>query len=55
MREKNISIALLTIMVYEAIAQLPLLNTSGGADILSEALMEIFCMCIFLHYSSFYS
>jgi hypothetical protein len=47
MREKNISIALLTIMVYEAIAQLPLLNTSGGADILSEALMEIF---VYVHF-----
>ncbi len=47
MREKNISIALLTFMVYEAIAQLPLLNTSGGADILSEALMEIF---VYVHF-----
>ena len=47
MKGKNISIALLTIMVYEAIAQLPLLNKSGGGDIASEAFMEIF---VYLHF-----
>ena len=47
MKGKNISIALLTIIVYEVIAQLPLLNKSGGGDIASEAFMEIF---VYLHF-----
>ena len=47
MKGKNISIALLTIMIYEAIAQLPLLDKSGGMDILSEGLMEIF---VYVHF-----
>lgn len=47
MKGKNISIALLTIMIYEAIAQLPLLDKSGGMDILSEGLMEIF---VYIHF-----
>ena len=47
MKGKNISIALLTIIVYEIIAQLPLLNKSGGGDIASDAFMEIF---VYLHF-----
>ena len=47
MKTKNISIAVLMLMIYEALAQLPLLNRSGGMDILSEALMENF---VYLHF-----